>query len=449
MQRRRFLKYTSLTTASLLFSGCQGFKLGKSPSENSPPLDPFPNPAVDFGKLEKSDLIIGYLPVIGATPLIIAQEKGFFKKYGLNITLKQVTNWSEIETGLKEYRLDAGQTPYAMPIISQFSANYVPMSILMVLHRHGSAILLDQKAWDRSIRPVRDYFNFLEFAKDFRQYLRQGDQTFTYGIDSLNSNNYYLFRYWLSTIGIRTKQEIKWLEMPNSEILIKLKNKEINGYGSEAPWDQEGMINKQAFCASVSKNIWKGHPGNVLATMIPWLDQHPNTARALVASILEACQYCDLPQKRANLGTILANQNYLNLDVNLIQKSLGETYNYGGFDEQIRQDSMTDFYVFHHQNTDYFKDQDHANYPWLSHGIWFLTQLIRWQSLNLSEYPKNADYQLEKVYAWKIYEEVAQALKLKIPTERLKIEPSEFFVDQRTFDPSDPVKYLKQFPREL
>lgn len=449
MQRRHFLKYTSLSTASLLFSGCQGFNFSRSSSENTPPKDPFPDGAVNFGQLEKTNLIIGYYPVIGAMPLIVAKEKGFFQKYGLNVTLKKIINWSEIETGLKKYRLDVAQTPYAVPISAQFSQNYTPMSILMVLHRHGSSIVLDRQTWDRSIRPVRDYFNFLEFAKDFRQDLRQREQTLTYGIDSLNSNNYYLFRYWLSTIGIRTKQEINWLEINNSQILQNLTNKSINGYCGEAPWDRETITNQQAFCASVSKNIWKGHPGSVLATMIPWLDQYPATARALVASVLEACQYCDQSQTKTYLGEILANQNYLNLDVNLIQKSLSENYLYGGFDEQIRQDLMTDFYVFHHQNTDYFQDKDHANFPWLSHGIWFLTQLIRWQNINLSEYPKNADYKLKKVYAWKIYEEVAQALKIKIPTERIKIEPSEFFVDQRTFDPSDPVKYLKQFPREL
>lgn len=449
MQRRRFLKYTSLGTASLVFSGCKGFNFGNSPPETTTPLDPFPNPAVNFGNLEKSDLVLGFLPVMGATPLIIAQEKGFFQKYGLNVTLRRQLNWLEIETGLKEYRFDAAQTPYTMPIIAQFSDNYIPMSALMVLHRHGSSIVLDRTAWDTSLRPARDYFNFQEFAKDFRKYIREGDQPFAYGVDSLTSNNYYLFRYWLSTIGIRTKKEVEWVEISPPEITTNLEKRLINGYCSEAPWDQQGIFENQGFSASVSKNIWTGHPGSVLSTMIPWLKNHPTTARALTAAILEACQFCDLPEKRAEIGEIVAQNTYLNSDSNLTKRVLGETYQYGGFDEEIREDKITDFYVFHHQNQDYFGEKDHANYPWLSHGIWFLTQLIRWKSIKLQEYPKNADYQLKKVFPLEIYEEVTKALKIKIPGERMKIEPPNVFIDQREFDPSDPVKYLRQFPREL
>jgi nitrate/nitrite transport system substrate-binding protein len=235
----------------------------------------------------------------------------------------------------------------------------------MVLHRHGSSIVLDQGAWDTSLRPVKDYFNFPEFAKDFRKYIRSGDQPFNYGIDSLNSHNYYLFRYWLSTLGIRTQQEVKLLEIEPSEMVKQLASKEINGYYSEAPWTQATVNQKQGFSVLVSKNIWRGHPASIVSTMIPWVENHPHTARALTAAILESCEYCDRPENREEIGKIVAQSDYLDTESTLITNILSGAYKYGGFDDQIRSEEIKDFYVFHHQNTDYFSNNDHANYPWL------------------------------------------------------------------------------------
>ena len=386
---------------------------------------------------------------MGAAPLIVAKEKGFFKKYGLDVKLLSYPNWLEVETALKEYKLDAAQTPYAAPLIAQMGKNYSPMISLMVLHNHGSAILLDSTAWDSPLRPVTDYFNFQEFAKDFRTYIRQGDKPFAYGINSFSSNDYYLFRYWLSTMGIRTKTELEWLEIPSSQMVEKLGEKKINGYCTQAPFSQQGILEKEGFVASVSRNIWEGHPGSILSTMIPWIENNPTTARALSASILEACQFCDTSKNKEEIGEILAKSMYLNLNVDIIKTALSGVYQYGGFDDKLRENTIKDFYIFHSKNTNGITKESPINYPWLSHGVWFLTQLIRWQTIDIKQYPKDADNKLRKVYPIDIYEDVAIALKIKVPTQRMKIEPAKVFVDKREFNPEDPVKYLSQFPREL
>jgi nitrate/nitrite transport system substrate-binding protein len=44
-----------------------------------------------------------------------------------------------------------------------------------------------------------------------------------------------------------------------------------------------------------------------------------------------------------------------------------------------------------------------------------------------------------------IYEEVAKALNVPIPSERLKVEPADVFIDKREFDPNKPVEYLNSF----
>ena len=71
--------------------------------------------------------------------------------------------------------------------------------------------------------------------------------------------------------------------------------------------------------------------------------------------------------------------------------------------------------------------------------------MIRWNQIEQKEYPKDADEILNKIYPVAIYEEVAKALKIELPKDKMKKEAATAFIDEREFDPSQPVAYLNQF----
>jgi nitrate/nitrite transport system substrate-binding protein len=71
--------------------------------------------------------------------------------------------------------------------------------------------------------------------------------------------------------------------------------------------------------------------------------------------------------------------------------------------------------------------------------------MIRWNQIDLKEYPADADEIIAKIHPPEIYEDAAKALGRKIPTERMKVEPASSFIDGREFNPADPVGYLKGF----
>ena len=43
---------------------------------------------------EKKDLAVGYIRLTDSAPLIIAQELGYFAKYGLAVTLQCEPSWA-------------------------------------------------------------------------------------------------------------------------------------------------------------------------------------------------------------------------------------------------------------------------------------------------------------------------------------------------------------------
>ncbi|MEL4894102.1 CmpA/NrtA family ABC transporter substrate-binding protein [Crocosphaera sp. Alani8] len=438
MKRRNFIKYGGLGLAGLGITACSNadiFSLNNGQKND-----------VNFGTLEKSNLILGFVPNTDAAPLIVAQEKGFFERYGLSVTLKRFNNWEGVKEEVLGWKMDAAQLPYAFPMMAQLGKESAPLISLMTLNLNGSAITLTQKAWTGGIRPSVDYFNFADFEENIRRYWRNSNNPLQFAVESSLSTETYLTRYWLSSIGLIPTSEVEFLEFPASQMIYKLQAGIIDGYSASSPWNQQSVLEKAGFISYISRDIWKGHPNKLLATMEGWARKNPTTTKALMASLIEACQYCDRPDNQAEIATILAKPNYLNQESSLIESTLTGNYVYSSETSSKYQKSIPDYNIFHHRKADYLGENDHANYPWRSHAIWMLTQMIRWHDLEIFDYPEDADKLLDKIYPLNLYEEVAQALNIKLPGDSMKKEGNTSFIDGQPFDPSNPVAYLNQFP---
>lgn len=441
MKRRQFIKYTSLGMGSLGITACAQGNIDLFRSQGS-----LSNPDNKFGSLEKTNLILGFVPTVDAAPLIIAQEKGFFDRYGLTVTLKRQASWEAIEQGLLGWQLDAAQAPFALPLLAQLGKKEASLISLMNLNLNGSAITVTQKAWEKGLRPSPDYTNFRDFEGGFRQYIRGSNSQMRFAIDSPISMDAYLLRYWLAAMGVDPDREVELLEFPANQLIYKLQAGMIEGYSISAPWTRSAVAENMGFITYVSRDIWQGHPNKILAAMDGWVRKNPVTARSLMAALLEACQYCDHQSHYNEIAEILAQSQYLNLDSALIEPVFNGKYSYSNEVSTNKTADIPDFTIFHYQDTSYLKAPDQANYPWRSHAVWLFTQMIRWNQLEAKSYPKDADQLLDKIYPISFYEEVAKALDIPIPKDKMKTEPTTAFIDGRSFDPSEPVAYLNQFP---
>ncbi|NEO33418.1 MAG: ABC transporter substrate-binding protein [Symploca sp. SIO3C6] len=442
MDRRNFLKYISLAAGGFSFTACgTGNFFNSSNRDLSSEL----SKKDIFGKLEKTYLTLGIVPVIDCAPLIIAQKEGFFKRYGLTVGFSKQGDWKAVQDALIKGSLDASVALFGMPMLAQLGKVNAPMVSLMLLNLNGSSITLAKKVWEAGIRPSIDYFHFQEFASAYRKYIRGLEEPPKLAIDFPASMDNYNCRYWLSAMGINPDKDVEMVEFAPSQMIYKIQAGIVNGYCVSEPWNQQAAWEKAGFTSYISRNIWKGHPGKVLATMQSWIEKHPNTARALVAAVLEACQFCDQLDNRQSIAQKISGKQYLDSKVKYTEASLIGNYNYGSFDQKQRLKEITDLYIFHFQDTDYLKPPNHANYPWRSYGIWLLTQMIRWRQSEMRQYPADADEIIDRIYPVEVYEDTAKALEIKLPSERLKVEPAEVFIDKREFDPSQPVEYLNSF----
>src|SRR5678809_633860 len=79
------------------------------------------------------------------SPIVIAHEKGFFKKYGINATIVKGASWAAIRDALSYGDLHATHMLLGMPIASTMGllgSPKVPMVIPWLLNRNGQSISL-------------------------------------------------------------------------------------------------------------------------------------------------------------------------------------------------------------------------------------------------------------------------------------------------------------------
>jgi nitrate/nitrite transport system substrate-binding protein len=142
--------------------------------------------------------------------------------------------------------------------------------------------------------------------------------------------------------------------------------------------------------------------------------------------MLEASQYIDRMENRPHVAEVVSRPQYINCEPQVILGRLQGRYDYG--DGRSEQDPL---YMT-------FFDRD-TNFPWKSHGIWWLSQFRRWGMVGA-----DIDYTaiVTQVHRPDMYREVAKDMGVETPATDLK---SETLFDDVAFDPTAPDQYARAF----
>ncbi len=445
--RRAFLKGMTATASAIAFSACAQ-EQGRNPtglSETALAVEPIINPA----SLEKPNLTVGFVPVNDCAPFAIAWEKGFFRKYGLNVTLSREASWANSRDGIIFGRLDAS------PVVSGAVTNArtgaegarpFPLCAAMTIHRHGNAITFNRKLWEAGIRPLSSYSGDLdEFAKDLRSYWQTAPMEDRVWATVLSSSIYeYFIRYLLSAAGINPLEELRSIITPPPQMVSNMRIEAIQAYMVAEPWNTRAIAGNEGvgFTFAQGREIWHGHPDRLLAVRESFIQDYPKTYRSLVKAMIEACQYCGNLANREEVATIISQRSFTGASIKYTRPGIVGNFNYGGFDNQPRLVNSPETTLFFDLPTSAIP-HDHSTFLWQSQCLWLMTQAARWGQI--AEFPKNADEIARQAWRTDLYREIAAEMGIQCPAEDYKIEPSNAFIDGKSFNPSDPVGYLQRF----
>ncbi len=409
MNRRSFLRSTAkgLGAAALLGGLPKGW-VGTAYASDAP---------------ETAKLRCGIIALTDCSPLVIAAEKGFFKKYGLDVTIAKGANWAAIRDSLSSGDNQMTHMLIGMPIASTMGllgSPKKPMIIPWLLNRNGQAITLkaDWKgkvgADPKAIKP------FVEKAKSLGEPLTFA-MTFPPGTHAM------WMRYYLGAGGVTPDKDVALITVPPPQMVANMKIGKMDGYCVGEPWNARAIADKIGFTSVTTQDIWKDHPEKVCAFTADFADKNPKAVKAVLKGLHEASVWLDDMNNRPEQCDIVSKPNFINCQKEIILGRLQGKLDYG--DGRTMQD---EFYM-------HFSKRN-CNYPQASYAKWWLTQFRRWGMVT-----GKPDYDgvAKNVMRGDIYSEAMKEIGV---TDRAQDDSGWEMFDGVKFDPKGDLEaYAKGF----
>ncbi|WP_437884475.1 CmpA/NrtA family ABC transporter substrate-binding protein [Pseudomonas sp. LRF_L74] len=369
---------------------------------------------------EKRVLDLGFMPLTDAAPLIVAATQGFAQPYGLTLNLKRQASWAGLRDKLIVGQLDAAHALYGQVYGSHLgiASTATPMAILMGICQNGQAINLSEplkRAGVTTIEALRTRVHQKGAKLIFAQ-------TFPTGTHAMWLN------YWLAAHGIDPLRDVSSVVLPPSLMVEHMASGRIDGFCAGGPWGALAVDEQQGFTLATSQMIWPDHPEKVLATTADFAEQYPNTARALCMAVLEASHFIEENEEnKRSTAKLISGRDYVDAPLSAIEPRFLGHY----------QDGLGNAWLDEHPLR--FFDHGSVNMPWLSDGMWFMTQFLRWGLLK-----DDPDYLgvARTVQRLDIYRDAAGALGIDVPENSMR---SARLIDGSIWDGSAPADYARSF----
>ncbi len=392
IHRRKFISTVGKGAAAAMIASFFPMDMAKSLA-----ADPVKN-------IEKKDLSIGFIPITCATPIIMAEPMGFYKKHGLNAKVRRASGWAMVRDWAINKDVDAAHMLSPMPLSISLGAGSkkVPFFMPAVENINGQAITLHKK--HKGVKGPKDMKGF-RFCVPFRY-----------------SMHNYLLRYYLAEGGVHPDKDVQIRVVPPPEMVANLKAENVDGYLAPDPFNQRAIYENVGFIYKLTKEIWDGHPCCAFAISEEFTKTYPNTFLALFKSIVDATHYSSDPKNRKAIAKAIAPKNYLNQPEIVLQQVLTGKFADGLGGIQNVPDRI-----------------DFDPFPWHSMAVWILTQMKRWKHVEGEfDYHKVA----EKVYLASECDELIEELGYSKNGKTYR----KHVIMGKEFDPKKPEEYMNSFP---
>ncbi len=354
--------------------------------------------------LEKRDLKIGFIAITCATPIIMADPMGFYRKHGLNVEVIRTAGWAVIRDRAIAREFDAAHMLAPMPLTMSLGvgvASPQPWAVAAIENINGQAITLANKHRDK-----RD-------PKDWRG--------FRFGVPFDFSMHNYLLRAYVAEAGLDPDRDIQIRAVPPPEMVANLRADNIDGFLGPDPFNQRAVFDGVGFIHVLTKEMWDGHPCCAFAVPASMPREMPNTFAALMKAIVEATAHSNNPANRREVAAAISGPNYLNQPQTVVEQVLTGTFA-NGLGQVQRVPERVGFEPF----------------PYHSMAIWILTQMRRWGQLQ-----REVDYAAvaNQVFLTLDAGRAMRELGLTVPANSMRTET----VFGRSFNPAQPDAYLNSF----
>ena len=415
MTRRRMLKVTALAGTALLggaLAGCDSKAESKSVA---------PGASSSEGP-EVKDLNFGMIALTDCSPIVIAHEKGFFKKYGINSKVTKGASWAAIRDSLSNGDIQATHMLIGMPIASTMGllgAPKKPMVIPWLLNRNGQCISLKTDLKGKVAGDPKALKPFVDSAK-------AAGKPMTFAMTFPPGTHAMWTRYYLGAGGIHPDKDVSLIVVPPAQMVANMKVGKMDGFCVGEPWNARVIADGIGYTSVSTQDMWPDHPEKVCAFTAEFADKNPKTVKAVLKALHEASVWLDDLGNRPEQCQIVSKATYINCPPEILLGRLQGHYDYG--DGRKKEDS--NYMIFSKRN---------CNYPQHKYAVWFLSQYRRWGMVGAG-----VDYMgiAMQVMRPDLYEEAMKEIGYSHGGASMT---AETLFDGKVFDPAKAEEYALGF----
>jgi NitT/TauT family transport system ATP-binding protein/nitrate/nitrite transport system substrate-binding protein len=370
-----------------------------------------------------SDLRLGFIPLTDCAPLIAAQAQGFFEDEGLAVELVREASWATIRDKVAVGALDGAHMLAPMALATAVEDPRSAVLAPLALNRNGSAITVSIALFEALGGVAADLSGPPPSAARLEALIAarraRGEGPLTFAVVFPYSMHNYLLRYWLAQGGIDPDRDVRLVVIPPPRMVERMRAGEIDGFCVGAPWNAVAELEGIGRILAASSQLWPGGPDKVLGVSGLLALQKPDDLRALLRAIIRGAAWADAPENRDALIAHLAGPDRIEATPTAIARAL---------EHEV---------VFH---------RDAAGLPRREHGLWFLSQMIRWGQIEANQ---DLEAVVDQVYRPDLYRDAALSLGPVLEPALVfpdAVEPAEArLFDGIPFEPARARAYAESF----
>src|SRR5688572_22073432 len=310
---------------------------------------------------ETAKMNFGMIALTDCSPIVIAHEKGLFKKYGIDSTVSKLANWAAIRDALSNGETQGTHMLIGMPIASTMGllgSPKKPMVIPWLLNRNGQCISLKSELKGKVAADPKALKPFVEQGK-------AAGKPFTAAMTFPPGTHAMWMRYFLGAGGIHPDKDVSLIVVPPAQMVANMKIGKMDAFCVGEPWNARVIADNIGFTALSTQDLWPDHPEKVCAFTAEFAEKNPKTVKAVLKALHEASVWLDDMGNRSELASIVSRATYINCPPEVILGRLQGKYDYG--DGRTKEDDK--YMIFHDRN---------CNYPQAKYAKWWLSQFRRW-----------------------------------------------------------------------
>lgn len=418
LSRRQLLKATG-STAALLAAAKLNFPAGAFAQDAGP---------------EVKGAKLGFIALSDAGPLFVAKDKGLFAKYGMpDVDVQKQASWGttrdNLVLGSEGNGIDGAHILTPMPYL--ISAGKVtqnnqptPMYILARLNLDSQCISVANEYADLKLGVDASPFKAALEKKKASGKSVKAAMTFPGGTHDL------WIRYWLAAGGIDPDKDIETIVVPPPQMVANMKVGTMDCFCVGEPWNLQLIHQGIGYTAVNTGELWNKHPEKSFGMRAAFVDKYPKAAKALLMAVMEAQQWSDKAENKAELAAIMGKRQWMNCPVEDVLDRTSGKFDYGIPGKVVENSPHIMKYW-----------RDFASYPFQSHDLWFMTEDIRWGKYEAGFDSKALIAKVNREDMWRDAAKTLGVASSDIPASTSR--GKETFFDGKVFDPENPAAYLK------